>query len=153
MTGADIGPVRTGRALMDWPALASQKVRFAGERVAAVAAETPAGGGSHTHRCDLSRAAGGAGPGIRDSSRRTDPPRGGIHTPRQHTGYIEPHGALVWIDEAGVVHLVCTNKAPFALRRQFAAATGLPPEQIVVEPDYIGGDFGGKGQSLDELGA
>ena len=41
LSGADIGPVRMGRALMDWPALAYERVRFVGERVAAVAAETP----------------------------------------------------------------------------------------------------------------
>src|SRR5262245_13979571 len=40
LTGADIGPRRFGRALFDWPVLAYETVRFVGERVAAVAAET-----------------------------------------------------------------------------------------------------------------
>src|SRR4051812_45146195 len=40
LTGADIGPARFGRRLMDYPVLAWERVRFIGERVAAVAAET-----------------------------------------------------------------------------------------------------------------
>jgi len=40
LTGAAIGPVRMGRRLQDWPALAVERVRFIGEHVAAVAAET-----------------------------------------------------------------------------------------------------------------
>jgi CO/xanthine dehydrogenase Mo-binding subunit len=40
ITGADVGPARFGRRLFDQPALAVDRVRFVGERVAAVAAET-----------------------------------------------------------------------------------------------------------------
>lgn len=40
LTGADIGAVRTGRRLLDWPVLAVDRVRFVGDHVAAVAAET-----------------------------------------------------------------------------------------------------------------
>src|SRR5436309_3477971 len=40
LTGADIGPRRFGRAIQDWPVLAYERVRYVGERVAAVAAET-----------------------------------------------------------------------------------------------------------------
>src|SRR6476620_43584 len=35
LTGADIGPARFGRRLLDWPVLAQERVRFIGERVAA----------------------------------------------------------------------------------------------------------------------
>lgn len=72
-------------------------------------------------------------------------------TPRYHGGYIEPHSTLVWIADDGILHVVSSNKAPFALRGQMAAATGLPPESIVVEQAYIGGDFGAKGLSVDEF--
>lgn len=41
LTGADIGPVRFGRNLLDWPVLAADVVRFIGEHVVAVAAQTP----------------------------------------------------------------------------------------------------------------
>src|ERR671933_2108349 len=40
LTGADIGHVRLGRRMLDWPALATDRVRMVGDRVAAVAAET-----------------------------------------------------------------------------------------------------------------
>ncbi len=41
LTGADVAAIRTGRALRDTPLLAVDKTRFAGEMVAAVAADTP----------------------------------------------------------------------------------------------------------------
>jgi CO/xanthine dehydrogenase Mo-binding subunit len=71
-------------------------------------------------------------------------------TPRQHHGYIEPHATSVWIDEDGQVHVVTTNKAPFTLRNQMATALGLPAATIEVDAGTIGGDFGGKGYSVDE---
>jgi CO/xanthine dehydrogenase Mo-binding subunit len=40
LTGADLGDVRFGRHLLDLPVLATDRVRFIGQRVAAVAAET-----------------------------------------------------------------------------------------------------------------
>jgi CO/xanthine dehydrogenase Mo-binding subunit len=40
LTGADIGMVRFGRRLLDMPVLAVDEVRFIGDRIAAVAAET-----------------------------------------------------------------------------------------------------------------
>ncbi|HEY5348131.1 MAG TPA: hypothetical protein VIJ64_00285, partial [Candidatus Lustribacter sp.] len=40
LSGGDIGPLRFGRQLFDWPVLAYDVVRFIGDRVAAVAAET-----------------------------------------------------------------------------------------------------------------
>src|SRR5262245_40657555 len=39
LTGADVRGIRYGRRLFDVPVLAEDRVRFAGERVAAVAAE------------------------------------------------------------------------------------------------------------------
>src|SRR5690349_18763329 len=42
LTGADIGFVGVGRQLQDWPALAIDRVRLIGDRVAAVAGESRA---------------------------------------------------------------------------------------------------------------
>src|SRR5215218_4483498 len=42
LTGADIGFVGVGRQLQDWPALAIDRVRMIGDRVASVAAESKA---------------------------------------------------------------------------------------------------------------
>jgi CO/xanthine dehydrogenase Mo-binding subunit len=70
--------------------------------------------------------------------------------PRQHQGYLEPHGCVVWFEEQGQVRVRTTNKSPFALRQQLATVTGEPIENIVVDSRFIGGDFGGKGLSIDD---
>src|SRR5688500_17263535 len=41
ITGTDVRPARFGRRLQDWPVLAWDRARFIGDRVAAVAADTP----------------------------------------------------------------------------------------------------------------
>src|SRR5688572_10942907 len=41
LTAADLPPYLLGRSMRDMPILATEKVRFIGEKVAAVAAETP----------------------------------------------------------------------------------------------------------------
>jgi CO/xanthine dehydrogenase Mo-binding subunit len=73
-----------------------------------------------------------------------------FRTPRQHQGFIEPHGAVVWFD-GDVCHVISTNKAPFTLRAHLSAVTGHPAEKISINNRFIGGDFGGKGFSLDEF--
>ena len=71
--------------------------------------------------------------------------------PKQHQGYIEPHVCVVWINDGGVVRVFTTNKAPFSLRHQLSVVTGEPAENIVVDSMFIGGDFGGKGHSIEEF--
>ena len=56
----------------------------------------------------------------------------------------------MWIDEQERVRIINTNKSPAALRQQLAAALDLPESQIVIDATFIGGDFGGKGLSIDE---
>jgi CO/xanthine dehydrogenase Mo-binding subunit len=198
LTGKDIGPRYFGRKLFDWPVLAIDRVRFIGDYVAAVAAETP----------ELARAAAAAVeveyeelPAIFDPEEALSegalilhehpedypylppPPqrlpvphpniqgyekvtKGDVEaalaradrvfeetytTPRYFPGYIEPRAVLVWIDENDVVHVISTNKSPFGLRDQLALSTGLPKEKIVVEPCFIGGEFGAKGLSVEEF--
>jgi CO/xanthine dehydrogenase Mo-binding subunit len=70
--------------------------------------------------------------------------------PRTHQAYIEPRASLVWLD-GQTVRVVSTNKAPFALRQHMSVALGIPEERIVVDAGHIGGDFGGKGLSIDEF--
>jgi CO/xanthine dehydrogenase Mo-binding subunit len=70
--------------------------------------------------------------------------------PRQHQGYLEPHGCVVWIEPDGTVRVRTTNKSPFALRQQLSIVTGEPLDRIVVDSRFIGGDFGGKGLSIDD---
>src|SRR5213079_1285707 len=63
---------------------------------------------------------------------------------------LEPRACVVWIDDRERLRIVCTNKSPAALRQQLATALGLPESQIVIDVTFIGGDFGGKGLSIDE---
>jgi CO/xanthine dehydrogenase Mo-binding subunit len=196
LTGRDIGERYFGRRLCDWPVLALDRVRFVGEFVAAVAAETP----------QIAEAAIAAIaveyeelPALFDTEAALSPDAPVLHehpekypfmfpkrpqhphpnmqgygnttigdvaagfaqadrifehtftTPRYHGGYLEPRATMVWIDEAGIVHVISTNKSPFGLREQLAVTTGLPQERIVVHPSYIGGDFGAKGLSVEEF--
>jgi CO/xanthine dehydrogenase Mo-binding subunit len=71
-------------------------------------------------------------------------------SPRLHAGYIEPRSTLVWLDDDGTVHVQSPNKTPFALRNAMARVLEIPTETIVIEPSAIGGDFGGKGMTIDE---
>jgi CO/xanthine dehydrogenase Mo-binding subunit len=72
-------------------------------------------------------------------------------TPRQHAGFIEPQSSFVWIDAEGVVHVYTPNKQPFSVHRWLASVIDVPAEKIVVESTAIGGDFGGKGLTIDEF--
>ena len=65
-------------------------------------------------------------------------------TPRYHAGYIEPRATLVWFDGNGALHVLSTNKARSRLRDMIARTTGFRQEKIVVEPSFIGGEFGAK---------
>jgi CO/xanthine dehydrogenase Mo-binding subunit len=197
LTGRDIGEHYFGRRLCDWPVLSIDRVRFIGEFVAAVAAETP----------QIAEAAVAAItveyeelPGLFDPEEALKPDALVLHehldkypfmfpkpfpkhahpniqgygkaaignveagfaqadrifehtftTPRYHGGYLEPRATMVWIDDAGTVHVISTNKSPFSLREQFAATTGLPQEKFVVHPSFIGGEFGAKGLSVEEF--
>src|SRR5205085_11291953 len=70
---------------------------------------------------------------------------------REFQGFLEPRTCVVWIDDQERVRVINTNKSPAAIRQQMAAALDLPESQIVVEAQFIGGDFGGKGLSIDEF--
>lgn len=196
LTGADIGERFLGRRLFDWPVLAYEKVRFVGEYVAGVAADTPEIAQAaadlieveyeeleplydprhalteHAHVLHPDRAKfpylppkspDVPHPNMQgyDDVRKGDVSAGfasatrvfthTYETPRYHAGYIEPRGTLVWIDADGTVHVISTNKGPFSLQDQLAVTTGLPKEKIVVEPSFIGGEFGAKGLSIEEF--
>lgn len=69
--------------------------------------------------------------------------------PKALAGYLEPRACMAWMDQDRL-HILTTNKSPFRLRDQMAVAFGIPEESIVVETGAIGGDFGGKGLSVDE---
>jgi len=196
LTGADIGDVRFGAVLADWPVLAYERVRLIGEYVAAVAADTREqaeaaaavvdvvydelppildteaairDGAQLVHEDDArySYTAGTRAPRPHPNLQgydlvvKGDPAAGfaaaahvfehAYRTPRYHPGYIEPRASLVWIDEGGAVHIACSSKAPYGHRDMIARTLGLPKERVIVEPSFIGGDFGPKGTTTDDL--
>jgi len=195
LAGADVRPARFGRRLQDWPVLAWDRVRFIGDRVAAVAAdsleaaeaaaaavtvefeELPAAldpeaalapdapilhpdaaeytyfGGTRPARPHpnmqghLVHEHGDVAVGFENAAAVFEHE---FSIPRVHQAYIEPRASLVWIEDE-TVHVITTNKAPFALRDQMAVTIGVPAARIVVDTPHVGGDFGGKGLSLDEF--
>ncbi len=198
LTGRDIGPKMFGRSLYDWPVLAYDRVRFAGERVAAVAGETREAVEEAINRIqveydelpavfDAEEALlptapilhpDGASYYFSQGRRRPTPHpnafsyalrQKGVEDierifanahlvvtdsyvgPRQHQGFIEPHGCVVWLDEEGRLQVVSTNKTPFSLRDQLARVLDMPSDRVVVDSQFIGGDFGGKGHSIEEF--
>jgi CO/xanthine dehydrogenase Mo-binding subunit len=199
LTGADTGDVCVGRRMLDWPALARDRVRMVGDRIAAVAAETKTAADEAARLVEveyedlplvtLENALSDNAPILHpdmDSyrflgSKRPATPHPNIHgyavvnksesgasiedvlaqadhvfehtftTAREFQAFIEPRACVVWIDEQQQVRVINTNKSPAALRQQMAAALDVPESQIVVDSMFIGGDFGGKGLSIDEL--
>jgi CO/xanthine dehydrogenase Mo-binding subunit len=195
LTGADVRPAHFGRRLQDWPVLAWDRVRFVGDRVAVVAADTLEEAEAAAAAVEVEyeelpavfdpeHALAPDAPVLHPDAAEytyfggTRPARpqanaqgyvvhehgdmaGGFESaaavfehefnvPRVHQAYIEPRASLVWID-GDTVHVVTTNKAPFSLRDQMAVTIGVPAERIVVDTPHVGGDFGGKGLSLDEF--
>lgn len=200
LTADDIGRPHFGRVVFDWPVLAFDVVRFAGDRVAMVAAETRAAAQEAARAVQVTYE---VLPAVLDTRAALEPDAPALHpawdeyirlsqhqsapqprahpniyathtvtkgnpdiesvfaraarvfehdfeTPRHHPGFIEPRATVVWI-ENGVVHIQSPNKTPLLFRRQFARVVGLPEEQVIIEPSAIGGDFGGKGLTADEL--
>ncbi len=66
-----------------------------------------------------------------------------------HQAYLESHNCVVKAEPDGRVEIWASNKAPFNMRAQMAQAYGIPADSMKVNPTYIGGDFGGKGSSMD----
>jgi CO/xanthine dehydrogenase Mo-binding subunit len=74
-----------------------------------------------------------------------------FHTPRYHGGYLEPRATLVWIESGGTVHVMCSNRNPLQLRDRIALTFDLAKEQVVIEPSFIGGEFGAKAVTIEEF--
>ncbi len=196
LTGADIGERFFGCVLKDWPVLAYERVKFVGEYVVAVAADTREQAEAAAAAVDVeyeelpaafdaeANVAAGAPLFHPDDTKfkyafgeRPSRPHPNMHgydilrkgepeagfaksahvfehtftTPRTHAGYIEPRATLVWIDDAGALHVLSTNKSPFALRDQLALMTELPKDKVVIHPSFIGGEFGAKALTIEEF--
>ncbi|HEX9879071.1 MAG TPA: xanthine dehydrogenase family protein molybdopterin-binding subunit [Candidatus Binatia bacterium] len=66
-----------------------------------------------------------------------------------HQAYIEPHACVVRAAPAGSAEIWASTKSPFGLRIHVGRAFQVAPEEVIVHPCFIGGDFGGKGDPND----
>jgi len=71
-------------------------------------------------------------------------------TQRQHPAFFEPRACVVAANLDGRVQIWTSTKAPYGLKGAISLAIGVDNEKIVINPTYVGGDFGGKGCPWDE---
>jgi carbon-monoxide dehydrogenase large subunit len=192
LTGADLAGARIGKKIVDMPLLADGVVRYAGEKVAAVAAESeaiataardlieveyeelpvitdpldamaPSAPVIHPHVAEykgllhkietpsnvfvhLNWKKGEVSEGLRQSDVVIE---NTFTVPAVHQAYIEPHCSVVRLHSDGTAEIWSANKSPFALRDQVGNALRISPASLVIQPCYVGGDFGGKGDGND----
>ncbi|MDP2727300.1 MAG: molybdopterin-dependent oxidoreductase, partial [Dehalococcoidia bacterium] len=173
VTSADAGKVKYGLIVPDELALASGKVRYVGEEVAAVAAvdEELAAEALQLIRVDYEElpavldpleAMEPGAPLVHDTKnvasrveiRRGDPEKGmeqADHVfedkfviPIVHPGYMEPSSCVASFDPSGKLTLWVPCQAPFIVRPLIASALGLSLGNVRMIQTYIGGGFGGK---------
>jgi len=190
MTGAEFGGARIGKKIIDMPVLAEGVVRYIGEKVAAVAAETEE---AAERAVDLIEVEYEELPVVANTLQALRPETALIHpklaqykgllheitapsnvfvslnwkkgdveagfqqsdvivensfgVPAVHHAYIEPHSCVVRVNSDGSAEVWATTKSPFAMRDQVGSVFQISPAGIVIHPCYVGGDFGGKGDS------
>jgi aerobic-type carbon monoxide dehydrogenase small subunit (CoxS/CutS family) len=71
-------------------------------------------------------------------------------TQRVQHAHLETHGALGWVDDAGLMTIRSSTQTPFLTRDALATLYGRPRESIRIVCGRIGGGFGGKQEMLTE---
>ncbi len=66
-----------------------------------------------------------------------------------HQVAIEPHACLAEVRD-GTFHVRSSTQTPFGVRDDLASILGVPPSRLVVEGTWVGGGFGGKGAAFLE---
>lgn len=174
LTAADIpGEKNHGLVIQDWPALAVDKVRYIGDPVAIVAADTRE---IATQALALIEVDYTPLPVVTDpvQARRPEAPqvmesgnllkhikvrKGEVaegfaaaevileetfHTPFYEHAFLEPECAIGRITEDGRIEVTVGSQIPYQDRSQIARCLGVPDEQVHVIGTLIGGGFGGK---------
>lgn len=183
LTGADLPgaklssdlPGQTGqrqRAGSDVPVLATERVRFVGDPIALVAAETLAVAEKALKLIEIEyeplpavfdplEALKPGAPIISEPDnvvgrwkiRKGDLQKGfeqahliienSFRVPFQEHAYIEPEAGVAWIDERGVINIRVSTQVVEHFR-SIARAVGVPQSQIRIQGTMVGGGFGGK---------
>jgi xanthine dehydrogenase molybdenum-binding subunit len=66
------------------------------------------------------------------------------HTPTYEHAFLEPEAGVATIDQEGNITVYVGSQIPFLDRRQIAESLAIPEEKVRVIGTYIGGAFGGK---------
>jgi CO/xanthine dehydrogenase Mo-binding subunit/aerobic-type carbon monoxide dehydrogenase small subunit (CoxS/CutS family) len=169
-----MGPVKS-----DQPVLCSDRVRYVGDMIAVVFAETPeqaelAAGQVKVSYREL--------PGVFSptAALRADAPQlhpqgnickklvhevgdvtagfkeadlileGHFETPFVEHAYLEPEAGVGFIDEQGIVTVKAPTQSPFELRHELSLMLGLPEDKVRVIVTPLGGAFGSKGDNTIE---
>jgi selenium-dependent xanthine dehydrogenase len=174
ITAKDVpGAKNHGLARQDWPVLAYDKVRYVGDAIAVVAAESEVIAAEAVKRIKVSyeplpvvssaeEALAENAPLVHDGGnvlehiqlRQGDVEKGFAEadvilenvyrTPRGDHAFLEPEAAVGLIDDDGRVVVYVGSQIPFSDRAQIAASLGLEEDQVRVIQTKVGGAFGGK---------
>ena len=174
ITAADVPGARNhGLARQDWPVLAYDKVRYVGDAIAAVAAESEevAARAIGLIRVDYEplpvvasaeAALAEGAPLVHEggnvlehiSLRQGDVEKGfaeadiivenEYRTPRGDHAFMEPEAAVGLIDGEGRVVVYVGSQIPFSDRAQIAASLAVSEDRVRVVQTKVGGAFGGK---------
>ena len=69
---------------------------------------------------------------------------GHFETPSVEHGYLEPEASIGTVDDDGKITVYASTQSPFDIRKQLSAVLGLPEEKIRIITTPVGGAFGGK---------
>ena len=154
-------------------------VRFAGQRIAAVVAETE---GAAEEGCRRIAVDWEVLPAVLDAESALAPDAPHVHeggnvigrlqdelgdvaagfaaadavfegtfgTPRVQHAALETHGSVGWLDDDGRLVVRSSTQTPFLTRRALAALFDLPHDKVRVLTGRVGGGFGGKQEMLTE---
>jgi xanthine dehydrogenase molybdenum-binding subunit len=174
LTADDIpGEKNHGLVIADWPALAVDKVRYIGDPVAIVAADTRDIASAALDLIEVEyevlpvvsdpvKANQPDAPKVMESGnllkhikvRKGDMAQGfaeadvileeTFHTPIYEHAFLEPECAIGRIAEDGRYEIIVGSQIPYQDRSQVARCLGVPDDQVRIKGALIGGGFGGK---------
>ncbi len=75
---------------------------------------------------------------------------GTFELPRVQHAHMETHGSIAWLGGDGRLHVRTSTQTPHLTRNKLAYLFALPPHQVQVLSEGVGGGFGGKQELLTE---
>ncbi|MDQ7029708.1 MAG: molybdopterin-dependent oxidoreductase [Ardenticatenia bacterium] len=174
LTAEDIpGEKHHGLMFDDWPVLCYDKVRYVGDAIAIVAADTPEIARRALELIDVEydplpvvttpqEALAPGAPKVHGGGnllkhikvRKGDVEAGfaeadviverDYHTPMYEHAFLEPECAIARVAEDGRIEVIVGSQIPYEDRRQIARSLGVPEDHVRVKGAFVGGGFGGK---------